>query len=249
MNPTGARNAIFGPLVHNLHNYYMCYLNKPLKLASQPRIIFFSYCKASQIPHNKSHGLSIPHIFFFFFFRFKVVEKNYVNCLYFMLTLIFFLIFQKQSVFLSWGNHSDCSPQSFKPLFMPCCPSLHHCFPPSLCHFAEIPCSIPWQQNDSHLTGLSGRELPHHHVHLLFSLQLQWCGDQINLNVWPTASRTYAKYHWLLHDKWTDRQTDRDTLGPEAVLGLFYCSGALHKWCWCGDGTLDITVCVANVRE
>lgn len=27
----------------------------------------------------------------------------------------------------------------------------------------------------------------------------------------------------------TDRQTDRDTLGPEAVLGLFYCSGALHK--------------------
>lgn len=71
----------------------VCYLNKPVKLASQPRLYSFTtlfYSKASQIPHNNCHGQSIPHTFLVF-------GKNDVLC--FMLTLIIFNFPKKQNVF------------------------------------------------------------------------------------------------------------------------------------------------------
>lgn len=77
--------------------------------------------------------------------------------------------------------------------FMPFSPSLFPSRPSSLYLFAEIPRAVPWQQNDSHPPGLTGRELSHHHVHLLLSLQLQWCRNQIHLDVWPTVSCFHAQ--------------------------------------------------------
>lgn len=126
--------------------------------------------------------------------------KNDVLCL-----IIF--NFPKNEMFFCHGATNPIVRLNLLSLFLFL--AAHHCLPLThplcICRFAEIPRPVPWQQNDPHLTRLSGWELPHHHVHLLFSLQLQWRGDQINLNVRPTASRSHAKYHWQLHDKWIGR--------------------------------------------
>lgn len=85
--------------------------------------------------------------------------------------------------------------------------------PSSLYIFVEISRAIPWQQNDSHLTGLAGRELSHHHVHLLLSLQLQWYRDQIHFDVWPTVTC----FHGLLHCAPLSRSA------AAAAVGMFFC--------------------------
>lgn len=58
----------------------------------------------------------------------------------------------------------------------------------------EIPRAVPWQQNDSHPSGLAWRELSHHHVHLLLPLQLQRHRDQIHADVWPAVRRVCGKH-------------------------------------------------------
>lgn len=52
---------------------------------------------------------------------------------------------------------------------------------------AENSRAVPWQQNDPHPAGLPRWKLPHHHVHLLLSLQLQRCRDQVDFDVWTTV--------------------------------------------------------------
>lgn len=116
-----------------------------------------------------------------------------------ILTAPYFSFF-KSNACVWWFSKSECFPQSFNPhlsvfffFLMPFSLSLFPSRPSSLCRSAEIPCAVPWQQNDSHPPGLTGRELSHHHVHLLLSLQLQWCRNQIHLDVWPTVSCFHAQ--------------------------------------------------------
>ena len=48
--------------------------------------------------------------------------------------------------------------------------------------------SISRQQNDTNSPGLLGRKLPYNYVHLLLTVQLQRCGDQVHPDVRAAVS-------------------------------------------------------------
>lgn len=74
-------------------------------------------------------------------------------------------------------------------------------FPLSLSLPTEKPRAVPWQQNDPHPAGLPGRELPHHHVHLLLSLQLQRRRDQVDSDVWTAVDTPVDAFDASLHNR------------------------------------------------
>lgn len=92
--------------------------------------------------------------FSFFFSSGSRLLRKIMLIVFTLCSLSFFLNFPKNKMFfLSWGNHSDCSPQSFNFLSLFSCLAVRHCIPVSHLLFVTLQKShVPYR--DSKMTRI-----------------------------------------------------------------------------------------------